>query len=166
MGPDGSNASRVSYQFLQIIGGQEQNQSLRRYDGISLILSESSYRKLAKATGAGQDVSIESEGDGFKSLRLVWQETDYFNPADQSIYRSDSGWVTHTPETKTPPKSGKVKLEEVVLLTPESELLQAITQEDLIGYIKAIEQVVITKGEASQLKQDVYAALKVSHSPQ
>ena len=159
VGPDGSNASRVSYQFLQIIGGQEKNQSLRRYDGISLILSESSYRKLAKAAGAGQDFSLESEGDGFKSLRLVWQETDYFNPADQSIYRTDSGWVTHTPETKTPPKSGKVKLEEVVLLTPESELLQAITQEDLIGYIKAIEQVVITKGEASQLKQDLELAL-------
>lgn len=87
VGPDGPNASRVSYQFVQIIGGQEQNQSLRRHDGISLILSESSYQKLAKAAGAGQDVSIESEGDGFNSLRLVWQKTDYFNPADQSVYR-------------------------------------------------------------------------------
>jgi len=136
-----SDGSKMSAQFLCIVQDQKKEECVLHGDGYSLLLSNQSWNKLADALKNPKEFSLPLSGSQVKDVSLVYKQTTYQNPIDGKGYVAPDGWVQYRPSGKNKAEAGPVNTKEVILLTDQAEIENAISVESLAAYIKDLEKV-------------------------
>lgn len=89
---------------------------------------------------------------GQPALPASGDSSAYQNPVDGKTYVAEGGWTEHVPRTpREVPASEPVRIQEVRLLSAESDFVDNLTTAQLSGFIRKVEQQVRTHwGEGTQ----------------
>jgi hypothetical protein len=158
VGPNGSDASRLSGEFLIILSGLPADRVRTGMDGFLIELTDASSKKLQTALFNNSDFSLPLTGGTAASFALDWIKTDWKNPMTGQILRTPGGWNTYMPNgkvtTQTPPvNTKKVDVNHVVLLTADSDIRKAIEVKPLADFTNALSNGAISKLERMHPKE-------------
>ncbi len=147
--PAGSDASRVCGCFFAVFADQPANTGKILEDGFAMQLTGEAWQALRRALIEGEELTIPAtEG---MSCALTWRDPADDRPAEAS-------WQASAPE---PPaeRPGKVVLGPVQLLTPEAELAQRTSAEQLGAFCRelqrCVERVLADRDEPLELRLQV-----------
>jgi hypothetical protein len=130
--PTGSDASRVCGCFLALFADQPANTGKILEDGFAIQLTGEAWQALRRALIEGEELAIPST-DGM-SLALTWRDA-----ADDL---ADAGGPSQADAPEPAARPSKVALGPVRLLTPEAELAQRASSEQLGAFCRELQRCV------------------------
>jgi hypothetical protein len=131
--PAGSDASRVCGCFLALFPDQPANTGKILEDGFAMQLTGEAWQALRRALIEGEELTIPGT-DGM-ALALTWRE-----PAEDSREAADPGWQAYAATAVERPS--KIALGPVRMVTPEAELAQRISAEQLGAFCRELQRCV------------------------
>jgi hypothetical protein len=132
--PTGSDASRVCGCFLAVFADQPANTGKILEDGFAMQLTGESWQALRRALIAGEDLTIPAS-DGM-SCTLTWRDAG--DDVLEAEAEAAAGWQADAPAAAGGPS--KVVLGPVRLLTPEAELAQRTSAEQLGAFCRELQR--------------------------
>jgi hypothetical protein len=158
IGPDGSELSRLTGNFILFLPSGAENGNRMFEDGFSVFLTNDAWQAVRQALESGKPISIKA-ANGEVVFALEWIEQSYVNPVDGRRYEGKSGWETYDPQAPAPRKKDDgANVEKYVLLTPQEEMAARISVDALVDFLKQVDQVVEThfKSLPRQAGQELY----------
>lgn len=147
--PAGSDATRVCGCFLAVFADQPANAGKILEDGFAMQLTGEAWQALRRALIEGEELMIPA-ADGM-SCALTWRDQDEVDPAE-------GGWQAYAPEAPAG-RPGKIALGPVRLLTPEAELAERASAEQLGAFCRelqrCVERVLADRDEPLELRLQV-----------
>ena len=141
---EGSAGIRIAGNFIVLVGEQTENGGRLFEDGFSMLLTDIAWMQVVQAFASGERLNIPPRDDAL-GLRLEWRSQQYENLVDGTTVEAQGGWETYGP-AHTPRDGGndeRVTLQQIVLLTAQSELDDSTEAQSLADYISAITEVLI-----------------------
>jgi len=139
--PQRSNGSRLSGCFMLFVPQQPADGGKVVEDGLAMLLTDASWGAVLRAVGAGESLTIPAAEDGL-DFSLEWVETGYQSPVDDTVYSSEAGWESYYAQSSTAvERAGPLKVERIVLLTPEEDFGARVSTDAFAEYARAIEEV-------------------------
>ena len=136
--PPGSDGSRLCGCFVALLPEQPGNSGQMLEDGFVMELTADSWKKVRSALIEGTDVEIPAAGDGM-SFALTWRDQEYVSPVDGRSYGAEGGWDTYQPTTPDgAPETNTVTITQVRLLTPEHELAERSSADELAAFCQEV----------------------------
>lgn len=128
--PTGSDASRVCGCFVAVFPDQPANTGKILEDGFAIQLTGEAWQAMRGALIDGQELTIAAS-DGM-SCTLTWRD-----PADAPLEAAGTGWYAYAPAATGRPS--KIALGPLRLLTPEAELAQRSSVEDIGAFCRELQ---------------------------
>jgi hypothetical protein len=156
--PPGSNGSRLTGFHLVVAPGVDADSVRIGEDGFWMLMRAESWERFKKALQGQGRFELPAVGDSM-GFELTWIETEYRNPVDGSIIRSE-GWHEYRPSG-----GSRDPREQVRLLVSESDMQAAVAVDSLAKYISQISAVVAeTLRPASGPRRTVYLQFELTPS--
>ena len=146
--PSGSDGSRMSGSFVEILPGVEKNEFGMFVDGYIIMLTADSWNKLKTSVIDRKDVSFSSDGSGLlKEFKIAFLERDYQNPVDGRGYYAEGVWQIYgsDADSKLKPKDAEKKIVEMNslrLYLPDALLRQRLSDDvtSLARFVEALQR--------------------------
>jgi len=107
-------------------------------DGFAVLLHEAAFQRLKQALAEGKPLTVEPSGDLWAfSIRVL--PAAYSDPISGKDFVSEDGWKLYQPREPRAAPKGPVAVDEMILLTPQSELERLIGAGALSKFALAIE---------------------------
>lgn len=190
VGPDGSDGTRISGSFLEIVPGVDRNECRQVEDGYMLMLTKNEWARFKQALSEHKEFALETTTgqpakkrdkkaltNEIKQFALFWDRTPvptdgsaYKNPVDGKTYDAPGGWHVYRPEEPRARagkngEDGKIIVDGIVLLTDEKTVAKSISAESLAGFIKRIEDAARTTMRTGTRPRDYEMLIQTELTP-
>jgi hypothetical protein len=162
VGPPPPDLSKMSGEFLALVGGAKRDAVTQVNDGYMLELTGEAIDKFRLALSQGSEFTQPLTSGPADKFVISWIQTDYYNPIQNMTLHAPQGWNIYKPHGKPatklpPPVLNDVTVHHVVLLSPEEEFRKAMTVEALAAYIKVVGDTAVKqlKGMRCNQRQQV-----------
>lgn len=151
--PPAGGGSLIAGYSLVIGVGQQEDQVDLFEDGFSMLMRPETWQKLKESLRAQRDCTIPTSN---LTLVLSMIQEDYYNPVDQRTYHAEGGWHQYSAV------QGEESRTQIMLLSSEDELKQAIDANTLSLYIKEIFALLESSSLASGPRLELYLQIELS----